>query len=216
MLVDHEIKELINSGHLQVFPFDPELINPCSLDIRLGTEFAKITTILRRNVDVRKIANVDTAFACEFIDPLNIKETVKETRFSIKIGDKDPNLNKFWLPPGQMVLASTLETFSLKTNRSIASVLDKGIASMVKGKSSLGRLGLLVGQHAGWIDPGYGTKEGPAVITLQIKNDSKKPIVLTSGMKIAQLVLYRTSAPEDDYSVKGRYTGKGLEASKGV
>src|SRR6201982_4249796 len=59
----------------------------------------------------------------------------------------------FVLPPGEFVLGSTLELFTLPDD----------LAGRLEGKSSLGRLGLLTHSTAGVIDPGF---SGPLPLAL--------------------------------------------------
>jgi dCTP deaminase len=76
------------------------------------------------------------------------------------------------------------------------------LAAQVDGKSTWGRRGLLIHSTAGWIDPGF---EGQ--ITLELSNVSSEKIVLTAGVPIAQLVIFRMeSAAERPYS--GKYQGQ--------
>ncbi len=88
----------------------------------------------------------------------------------------------FILYPGMVVLATTVETVHIPDT----------IAATVEGKSSLGRLGLTVHVTAGFIDSGFNGQ-----ITLELKNENPWPIVLRSGMKIAQLAFHELSTPVD-------------------
>lgn len=86
------------------------------------------------------------------------------------------------LQPGNFWLASTREKIRIPTD----------LAAQVNGKSSLGRLGLVIHQTAGFIDPGFwGT------VTLELSNVSAKPIRLTVGMAICQLVFHRLTSPAE-------------------
>jgi dCTP deaminase len=103
----------------------------------------------------------------------------------------------FVLHPGEFVLASTFELFSLPDD----------LAGRLEGKSSLGRLGLLTHSTAGFIDPGFNGH-----ITLELSNVANLPITLWPGMKIGQLCLFRlTSAAEFPYGsaqAGSRYQGQ--------
>jgi dCTP deaminase len=79
------------------------------------------------------------------------------------------------LEPGRFTLASTWEIVTLNQN----------LAARIEGKSSLGRLGLIVHSTAGFIDPGF---EGQ--ITLEIVNLATRSILLWPGMAIAQLGVF--------------------------
>lgn len=82
------------------------------------------------------------------------------------------------IQPGEFVLGHTEEIVSLPDH----------ITAEVKGRSSLGRLGLIP-HTAGWVDPGF---EGQ--ITLEFVNHSKHPVVIEAGERIAQIVFSRTES----------------------
>lgn len=95
------------------------------------------------------------------------------------------------LAPGQLILATTAEKVRI----------GPGMAARVEGRSSLGRLGLLVHVSAGFIDPGF---EGQ--ITLEIVNLAPVPIVLRPGMRIAQLCFFHmTRTSRQSYGTSGHY-----------
>src|SRR6185503_15879831 len=79
---------------------------------------------------------------------------------------------KFILHPGEFALGSTFERVELPDN----------ISAKIEGKSSLGRIGLIVHSTAGFVDPGF---RGP--LTLEFANLLRIPIALIPEMKIAQL-----------------------------
>ena len=110
----------------------------------------------------------------------------------------------FVLHPGEFALASTYECVELPAD----------LASRAEGKSSLGRLGLLVHATAGFIDPGFFGH-----VTLELSNVASLPIRLWPGMKIGQLCFIRmSSAAEVPYgsgSLGARYQGqRGPTASR--
>lgn len=86
----------------------------------------------------------------------------------------------FVLHPGQFALGSTVERVTLGPT----------IAARLEGKSSLGRLGLIVHSTAGFIDPGFSGHT-----TLELANVSPLPILLHVGMKIGQICFFRLSSP---------------------
>ncbi len=63
---------------------------------------------------------------------------------------------------------------------------------VVNGKSSLGRLGLLIHATAGYIDPCFS-----GTIVLELSNVSTLPILLRPGMKVAQIVFQRMDRPAE-------------------
>lgn len=86
----------------------------------------------------------------------------------------------FVLHPGEFALASSWEKIKLGPD----------LAARLEGKSSLGRLGLMVHSTAGFIDPGF---EG--TVTLELSNVANLPINLWPGMRIGQLSLFMLSSP---------------------
>lgn len=84
--------------------------------------------------------------------------------------------------PLELWLASTRETITL----------GPGYAAQVGGKSSLGRIGLTVHQTSGFIDPGFHGQ-----ITLELFNTGGRPILLTEGMRIAQLTIWTLDQPAE-------------------
>ena len=93
-----------------------------------------------------------------------------------------PEGEPFVLHPGEFVLGSTLERFTLANT----------IAARLEGKSSLGRLGLLTHSTAGFIDPGF-----DGCITLELANVSNLPITLWPGMPVVQLAIFTLSSPAE-------------------
>ena len=98
---------------------------------------------------------------------------------------------RYLLLPGQFVLASTMEYFSLSED----------LTAFVEGRSSIGRLGLFI-QNAGWVDPGF---EGE--ITLELFNASKYAIELQAGRRIGQLVFAQMDRPAL-HPYRGKYQGQ--------
>ena len=103
----------------------------------------------------------------------------------------------FILHPGEFVLGSTYEVVGLPDD----------VAARVEGKSSLGRLGLLIHSTAGYVDPGW---EG--TLTLELSNVANLPIKLYDGMKIGQISFQRLSSPVEiaygDARIGSRYLGQ--------
>jgi dCTP deaminase len=88
----------------------------------------------------------------------------------------------FILHPGEFVLASTLERVKLPTD----------LVGRLEGKSSLGRLGLLIHSTAGFVDAGW-----DGHLTLELSNVANLPITLYSSMKIGQISFLRMTTPAD-------------------
>jgi dCTP deaminase len=98
----------------------------------------------------------------------------------------------FILHPGEFVLGSTCEYVRLPDD----------LVARLEGKSSLGRLGLLIHSTAGYVDPGF---EGH--LTLELSNVANLPITIYPGMKIGQISFFTLSSPaESPYGSAGRHS----------
>ncbi len=103
----------------------------------------------------------------------------------------------FILHPGEFVLGSTLENIELPND----------LVARLEGKSSLGRVGLLIHSTAGYVDPGW-----RGHLTLELSNVANLPITLYYGMKIGQLSYLELSTPADNPygspNLKSKYQGQ--------
>jgi dCTP deaminase len=101
----------------------------------------------------------------------------------------------FYLHPMEFALASTLEFIRIPNH----------LAARLEGRSSWGRLGLLVHATAGYIDPGYS-----GVITFELANAGKVPIGLSPGDRLGQICFFKmTNKAEVPYGSKteSKYQG---------
>jgi dCTP deaminase len=110
-----------------------------------------------------------------FIDP---KQAQADVTTLIEVRADEP----FMLHPGEFVLGSTLERVALAAD----------IVARLEGKSSLGRLGLLIHSTAGFVDPGW-----DGYLTLELSNVANLPIAIYPEMKIGQISFYQLSQPAD-------------------
>jgi dCTP deaminase len=110
------------------------------------------------------------------IDPWQTNDNLMER---VTVPEGEP----FILHPGEFVLGTTLERLTLADD----------VVARIEGKSSLGRLGLLIHATAGFIDPGWTNGQ----ITLELSNVAPLPIRLWPTMKIAQLSFARMDAPAE-------------------
>ena len=173
LLSDHEIRDALDVGLIRIEPFDEDLIQPASVDVRLDRWF--------RVFNNHKHTHIDPSVQQDDLTEL------------VEITDRQP----FVLHPGEFALASTVETVTLPAD----------IAARCEGKSSLGRLGLMVHSTAGFIDPGF-----HGTITLELSNVANLPIMLWPGMKIGQLCLFQLTSPATaaygDGATGSRYQGQ--------
>src|SRR6187397_2033961 len=106
---------------------------------------------------------------------IDVKEAQEDLTELVKIDDEP-----FILHPGARVLGSTLERVRLPDD----------LVARLEGKSSLGRLGLLIHSTAGFIDPGW-----DGHVTLELSNVANLPITIYHRMKIGQLSFVQLSEP---------------------
>src|SRR3954468_5039620 len=110
-----------------------------------------------------------------YIDPKLAQEDLTEL---VEVG-RDAS---FILHPGEFVLGSTLERVALPDE----------LVARLEGKSSLGRLGLLIHSTAGFVDAGW-----DGHLTLELSNVANLPIAIYPGMKIGQISFLRMSSPAE-------------------
>lgn len=109
---------------------------------------------------------------------IDVRQPLDDLTELVVVGDNEP----FILHPGEFVLASTLELLTLPDD----------IVARIEGKSSLGRLGLIVHATAGYVDPGWTGR-----LTLELSNVANLPITLYPGMRIGQLSFERLTTPAE-------------------
>lgn len=151
MLSDGGIARAVLNKRLAVEPFDPQLIQPASIDMRLDRQFLTF--------DRHRYAQIDP------------RRDQPDLTLPVDVGE-----GPFVLHPGEFALGSTIEKVTF----------DRSVAGRLEGKSTLGRLGLLVHSTSGFIDPGFS-----GTITLELANVAQIPILLWPGMLIAQMCVYR-------------------------
>jgi dCTP deaminase len=135
----------------------------------------------------------------------NWKITVVDPRIKVDVSRKvEIPKEGFIIHPGEFLLGSTAEKITLPDD----------IAAKLEGKSSLGRLGLVIHATAGYIDPGFS-----GWITFEFSNLSRTPIRVYAGMKVAQICFFQMSSavlhPYGSKRLGSKYQGqKGPTASR--
>jgi dCTP deaminase len=107
---------------------------------------------------------------------IDVRQAQPDLTELLTIADDEP----FILHPGEFVLGQTLEWVELPAD----------LVARLEGKSSLGRLGLLIHSTAGYVDPGWRGN-----LTLELSNVANLPIALYHGMKIGQISFFRMTGP---------------------
>jgi dCTP deaminase len=158
VLSDGSIRRLIDEQRLVIRPWDADMLQPASVDLKLGDSFR--------------------VFHNHRIKAIDIADPPRDLTEHVSIG-KDET---FVIHPGEFVLGSTKEWVELPDD----------LVARIEGKSSLGRLGLIVHATAGFVDPSWS-----GTLTLEITNFNSVPIVLRPGLPIAQLSLMALDAPAE-------------------
>ena len=156
VLSDGTIRRLVDEGRIRIEPWDPGMVQPASVDLRLGTSFRVFHNF--------RVSAFDLADP-----PKNLTEHV--------VVDEGES---FVIHPGEFVLGRTLEWVELPDD----------VVARIEGKSSLGRLGLIVHATAGFCDPGW-----KGTLTLELANLTRIPIRLYAELPIAQLSFMALDAP---------------------
>jgi dCTP deaminase len=120
---------------------------------------------------------------------IDVKQNLEELTELLEASDEQP----FILHPGEFVLGSTSERVALPTD----------LVGRLEGKSSLGRLGLLIHSTAGFVDAGWDGQ-----LTLELSNVANLPITLYPGMKIGQISFMRMTTPADNPYGSGQLGSK--------
>ena len=110
---------------------------------------------------------------------IDVKKKFGEYTELIKVKESEP----FIIHPDEFVLGSTIENVEIPGD----------IVGRLEGKSSLGRLGIIIHATAGYVDPGWKGR-----LTLEISNVGKIPVTLYPQMRIAQLSFLRMTTPADN------------------
>jgi dCTP deaminase len=129
---------------------------------------------------------------------IDVREEMPDLTELVQVKPDEP----FILHPGEFVLGSTLERVSIPDD----------LVARLEGKSSLGRLGLLIHSTAGYVDPGW-----DGYLTLELSNVANLPITLYPGMRIGQISFFQLTSPaETPYGSAGnKYQGqRGPTASR--
>ncbi len=158
VLSDQSLREALDDGSILIEPFEDGLVQPSSIDLRVGAAFR----VFRNN-------------RLPFIDVRNRVDGLTDL---VRMENGEP----FMLHPGEFVLGATMERVRV----------GNGLVARLEGKSSLGRLGLLIHSTAGFIDPGF-----DGTITLELSNVATLPITIYPGMKIGQISFLKMTTPAE-------------------
>jgi len=125
---------------------------------------------------------------------IDVRQPMEDLTELVMVGEDEP----FILHPGEFVLGQTLEQVTLPDD----------LVARLEGKSSLGRLGLLIHSTAGFVDSGFSGN-----LTLELSNVANLPITIYHGMPIGQISFMRMDSPVERPYGSGetgsKYQGQG-------
>ncbi|MFC7044875.1 dCTP deaminase [Halobacteriaceae archaeon GCM10025711] len=162
ILSDGDIRRRLDEGDLVVEPLD---------DPELQIQPASVDLRLGREFLEFRRTNIPSIHPDSESE---VDEYVSET-----VVDED---EEFILHPGDFVLGTTVERVEIPAD----------LIAHVEGRSSLGRLAIVVHATAGLCDPGYRGQ-----ITLELSNLGSAPVALTPGMRISQLTFTELKTPAE-------------------
>jgi len=145
---------------------------------RIGIDPYSEDLLQPSSVDVR-VDRLFRVFRNSRYPYIDVKEPMEDLTELVEVSDDE---QPFILHPGEFVLGSTLERIRLPDD----------LVARLEGKSSLGRLGLLIHSTAGFIDPGW-----DGHVTLELSNVANLPITIYFGMKIGQVSFVQMTEPAE-------------------
>lgn len=159
---DRDIKRLLGEKRIVVEPA-PEL------ETQLGS----------CSLDLR-LSNEFSVFEYNRYPFIDVRDGAasREIMKTLTVEDEQP----FVLHPGSFVLAVTLEHIELPDD----------IVARLEGRSSLGRLGIIVHATASVIDPGWRGR-----VVLELANHGQMPVALYPGMRVCSVTFEPLSTPVD-------------------
>jgi dCTP deaminase len=165
ILSDRDIKDLIAKGEIAVVSEDGK-------DPSVNAHCASLDFRLGKHFKIYDHAKYAV------LDPSK-PETLDGVTKLITI--EEPG-TPFIVQPGEFVLGVTMEKIKIPDY----------LVARCEGRSSIGRLGIIIHSTAGFVDPGF---EG--TITLEITNINRMPVALYPGMRIGQFAFERMTSPAD-------------------
>ena len=162
ILSDRDLRQRLADGSIGIEPLDQPELQIQPASIDLRLD---TTFVVYR---LPQVACIDPR------DPHSVEETTERVVTTPETG--------FVLQAGAFALGSTYERVRVPAD----------LVARVEGRSSIGRLAVVVHATAGFIDPGF---EGQ--ITLELANLGRVPVRLYPGMRISQIVFHTMTSPAE-------------------
>lgn len=162
ILSDRDIKKALKSKRILFSP-----------DLNLSTQLGSCSVDLRLGNSFRVFKHS----RYPFIDPHD-KKLAEDMMEEEVVKNNEP----FILQPGDFVLATTIESLTLPND----------LVGRLEGRSSMGRLGIVVHSTASVFDPGWDGK-----IVMELGNLGRMPVALYPGMRICAMTFEELSSAAD-------------------
>jgi len=183
ILTGPAIREQVELGNIEIDPYVPEHVNQASVDLTLGDTIAKY----RQPSQHEMVAALRSAWEHGMEFP---SQWVLDSRKENPVDYLHIPTPGFVLFPGELYLMHTVER--VRTDK---------YAIMIDGKSSLGRLGVLVHLTAGYVDPSFDGQYTLEVVTFV-------PVRLYAGMRVCQIRFHALEGALESYQERGNYVGE--------
>lgn len=185
VLSDSAIKAGRTQGKIIIEPYDENSLTSCAYDVRLGTY------LIRSRYRVQSWLEWLWAYWWG-TPPTNPWSESYHYWSTPETPTQQDGIDGFVLQPGELVLGHTEEF--------IGSTRGSEITTMMKARSSIGRIGLTVCACAGLGDVNYHSRW-----CMEIKNHSDMAIFLPVGVRVAQIIFFLAEGATQDYTDKGHY-----------
>lgn len=197
ILPDHAIRKAVEQGDIEIDPYDPANVNPVSYDLTLGDELLvyKRWVHYDENYDDRgpKGLFVSRADTC---GPRDGSDFYGDSRHYLDVRD-EPETVKFKIDPACGWILKPGIGYLMHTHERVCT---KKYVPVLDGKSSIGRLFMVVHVSAGFGDPGF---NGQYTLEVQVMHALR----VYPGMRIAQMRFHTIADGGCENPYDGNYTG---------
>lgn len=180
ILTGPSIQSAVENGLIRIDPFEPSRINPASYDLTLGDEVATYSATDR---NISYATNLP-------VSGLESNKKLLDSARAQSICHARMAEAGFTIHPGRLYLMHTAEI-----------IFTRKFVPVIDGKSSIGRLGLLIHCTAGYGDPGFNGQ-----YTLEVTSVAH-PVVVYPGMRFAQVRFHAHSETANDRQLLQSYEG---------
>jgi dCTP deaminase len=183
VLSDKQILTEIKNTNVFIHPFNEKNLSNSSYDVTLGLNYYRAQKSPKLFLPWNEESIHEYWGNPQVADLIDTEELSE--KYKLPIGSRI-----ILLEPGELILAHTQEFIGGL----------ECITTMMKARSTMGRIGISVCKDAGWGDVGYINRW-----CMEVSNFSQSTIPLVVGMRIAQIVFFYTGKVMNTYHKKGAY-----------